>query len=508
MLFSSYEFIVFFLPVVLGAYLVLTRSRYPLLALNLLALASLFFYGWWKPDYLVILIASMVVNYGCGVWIYRTHPRPRLSKLILTVGIAFNLGLLGYFKYAGFIADNVNTLAGDNLLSVGEITLPLAISFFTFQQIAYLVDTYQTRVHEYNFSQYVLFVSFFPQLIAGPIVHHKEMMPQFKFHETHLVKLDDINIGLAIFCIGLFKKVVVADTVSIYAVPVFTAAESGAHLTLFEAWGGAMAYTLQLYYDFSGYSDMAIGLARLFGIRLPENFNSPYQARSIIDFWHRWHMTLSRFLRDYLYIPLGGSRRGKVRRYANLMVTMLLGGLWHGAGWTFVIWGGLHGLYLVVNHLWIALKARLPVVSGPPASGFSFLSWLLTFLAVVVGWVFFRAETFQGAYAVLRGMAGVNGAVLDDRLAFLAPIVGSHVTFSGVGIGAFGDLWGAVFIVILLPITFLAPNTLQLVGPNKRHPSIQSSRTAAITWSVLLSVAFAVSMARMTTVNQFLYFNF
>jgi D-alanyl-lipoteichoic acid acyltransferase DltB (MBOAT superfamily) len=263
---------------------------------------------------------------------------------LLASAIAVNLILLGYFKYANFFADNLNHFAG-TALPIGQVILPLGISFFTFTQIAFLVDTYQGKVKEFNFVHYTLFVTYFPHLIAGPVLHHKEMMPQFAKRNVCHLNWDNVAVGLSIFVLGLAKKVLIADSLAEFATPIFSAVAAGGQPMLFEAWIGALAYTLQLYFDFSAYSDMAIGISLMFNVRLPMNFNSPYKATSIIDFWRRWHMTLSRFLRDYLYIPLGGSRNGKAQRYLNLMITMLLGGLWHGAGWTFVIWGGLHGFY-------------------------------------------------------------------------------------------------------------------------------------------------------------------
>ena len=290
-----------------------------------LVLASLFFYGWWNPAYLLLIIGSMLFNYYTGVQLSY-----RQNRLFLGIAIALNLALLGYFKYANFFVENISDLAGLGW-NIEHIVLPLAISFFTFQQIAYLVDAYRRETSEYNFLHYALFVSFFPQLISGPIVHHKEMLPQFIRETARFIEYRHLAIGISVFILGLFKKVVVADSLAPYSIEAFNAVAAGEMLTFFEAWKGALAYTFQLYFDFSGYSDMAIGLAMLFGIRLPLNFDSPYKANSVIEFWQRWHITLSRFLRDYLYIPLGGNRKGQKRRYLNLMITMLLGGLWHGA---------------------------------------------------------------------------------------------------------------------------------------------------------------------------------
>jgi len=350
-----YEFLLLFLPVVLiGYYLIGSRQHHRLASSWLLA-ASLFFYGWWNPVYVVLILFSIIFNYALGLSLASGEKKQRV---LLSFGIIVNLSLLAYFKYTVFILDNVYGLLDMNF-DLPDIVLPLAISFFTFQQIAYLVDAYQNKTKEYNFLQYSLFVTFFPQLIAGPIVHHREMMTQFAKNSTYCFNAKMLELGLAIFTLGLFKKVVIADGIAAYSTPVFNAATSGMALTFFDSWTGALAYTFQLYFDFSAYSDMAIGIGLMFGIRLPINFFSPYKAVNIIDFWKRWHMTLSRFLRDYLYIPLGGNRKGSTRRYFNLMVTMLLGGLWHGAGWTFIIWGGLHGIYLAINHVWHGLRRHL-----------------------------------------------------------------------------------------------------------------------------------------------------
>ena len=383
MLFNSFAFIFLFLPITLVVFFSIGRQNHPRVAIFWLVLCSLFFYGWWDPRYVVLLLVSMLSNYTCGVMLEKGGGK-NARHAILTLGITINIGLLGYFKYANFFVDQVNWAVGSNF-QFKMILLPLAISFFTFQQITYLVDVYRYETKEHNFLHYCLFVTFFPQLIAGPIVRHKEMLPQFARDDVYVFNYQYLAIGLAIFTIGIFKKVIFADGMAVYANPVFNAAETASVLTFFEAWVGALAYTLQLYFDFSGYSDMAIGLAYMFGIKLPINFNSPYKSTCIIDFWRRWHITLSRFLRDYLYIPLGGNRKGSVRRSFNLLLTMLLGGLWHGAGWTFVIWGMLHGFYLLINHAW--RKLRTDVFTWPEKMGRAEVGiyHMLTLLAVVIG---------------------------------------------------------------------------------------------------------------------------
>jgi len=418
MLFNSYIFIFGFLPVVLIGFYQIGRHSHAMAALWLAA-SSVFFYGWWDLRYVALLLVSIVFNYSAGYLISRKHPAPSTqhpARHLLIAAIAVNLCLLGYFKYANFFVNNLTALTG-SAWTFAQVILPLGISFFTFTQIAFLVDTYQGKVKEFNFVRYALFVTYFPHLIAGPVLHHKQMMPQFQHPDTYRINLESFNVGLTIFIIGLAKKVLLADQFALYANPVFNAVALGGEPTLFEAWVGALAYALQLYFDFSGYSDMAIGLSRMFNVKLPLNFDSPYKAPNIIEFWRRWHMTLSTFLRDYLYVPLGGSRKGVPRRYANLMLTMLLGGLWHGAGWTFVLWGGLHGVYLVINHGWRKLTG-----SDGSATGWRAVAGIgLTFVVVVVAWVPFRAPDMAAALRMWGGMVGANGVSLPQGLASRLP---------------------------------------------------------------------------------------
>jgi len=373
-LFNSYAFLFVFLPATLLVFMAARRGG-PGLALGALTLASLGFYGWWDPRFLALLLGSAVANFAFGRALMARPADARRPWLV--AGVVFNLGLLGWFKYAGFLSANLAALGAPT--PVLDIVLPVGISFFTFQQIAYLVDVSRGLSDRYGFRDYLLFVAFFPQLIAGPIVHHREMMPQLLTGRGP--RAEDFAIGATLFAAGLFKKVVLADSLAPFASPVFAAADAGLAVTTAEAWGAALAYALQLYFDFSGYSDMALGLARLFGVRLPINFDSPYQATSLIDFWRRWHMTLSRFLRDYLYIPLGGNRQGPARRWVNLMITMALGGLWHGAGWGFLIWGLIHGAGLAANHAWRSAAPRLGL--GALAAN-PWAARLATFAVVVV----------------------------------------------------------------------------------------------------------------------------
>lgn len=487
MLFNSNIFLFAFLPVVMAGFLVLRRTGWRLV-MGWLTAASVVFYAWWAPALCWPLGVSILFNYGCGIVLVRGRQHA-WADWALAAGIAGNLAFLGYFKYAGFLAANLSHLTGAEL-GDWSVFLPLGISFFTFTQLAYLVDVRRGLASEANFLDYVLFVTFFPHLIAGPIIHHKEMMPQFR-HRQHDNCADDIAVGLALFCFGLFKKVVLADNLIEYVTPVFSAAHGGAHVGLLPSWQAALAYTAQIYLDFSGYSDMAVGLARMVGIDLPVNFNSPYQARSIIDFWRRWHITLSRFLRDYLYVPLGGNRHGEIRRYVNLAAVMLIGGFWHGANWTFIAWGGLHGAYLVVNHLWRARRSHRPDSDSVITA---VLGWLVTLLAVIVAWVFFRAPDFHTAAAILGGMAGVNG----------------------LGGGDLFDPNGLALAVALLALCAVAPNTQQIM----RHfrPGLQPVEAppflARLAWSPsfpwavgtgLLAVAAVVNF---WSVTEFLYYQF
>ena len=517
MLFNSVEFLFVFLPALLFVFFRLGRYSHRLAATWLTA-GSLFFYGWWNPAYVGLLLASIVFNYLVGNGLARGNDigSPRRKRL-LALGVVCDLALLGYFKYANFFIDSFNSALGTSW-GFAEILLPLGISFFTFTQIAFLVDAARGEAKEFDFIHYSLFVTYFPHLIAGPVLHHKEMMPQFGQATTYRFSNEFFTVGLTVFALGLFKKVVLADGVAPYAAPVFAATESGDVLTFFQAWGGALAYTLQLYFDFSGYSDMAIGLSYMIGVRLPLNFNSPYKAVSIADFWRRWHMTLSRFLRDYLYVPMGGNRKGPARRYLNLMATMLLGGLWHGAGWTFVIWGGLHGLYLVIHQAWQAFRKRLGHDLANTSAVGRVLGVALTFLAVVVGWVFFRAQSVDGALAILGAMAGLNGVTLPEALAMqagqVAPLLGKMgVVFTPGGGRDF--VMNYIWVLVLLPIVFLAPNTQQIMGRFKpaldHRDDNASTRLAWSTgrgWAVVMALVLACGLLSLTRPSEFLYFQF
>jgi alginate O-acetyltransferase complex protein AlgI len=460
-LFNSLSFLLIFLPIVMAGFLVLRRFGNVQWIFIWLFACSTVFYGAWEPRYILLLLASILFNYLAALLIVRTR-----SKAVLALGIAVNLGTLAYFKYLNFILQTVSTVRGGEFEPVA-IALPLGISFITFIQIAFLVDVYRGRNDDLGFPKYALFVSYFPHLIAGPIIHHKEVMSQFTRERLARISANDIVGGIALILCGLFKKVVIADTMAGYASLAFRLAEQSQPISLFDAWGAVFAFTFQIYFDFSGYSDIAIGLSRLFGVRLPVNFDSPYKSTSIIDFWRRWHITLSRFLRDYLYVPLGGNRQDVLRRYANLMIVMLLGGLWHGASWMFVIWGGLHGIYLIINHAFRFVKRQL----GEERMSVRLTSRvfsLLVFPAVMISWVFFRSESWTGARVMLRTMMGYQGTLLPEKYqALLGPLndrVMSAFSMSTGGLVTFGEFGPFLWLIAVTAFVFLLPNSQQLLG--------------------------------------------
>ena len=478
MLFGSGEFIFGFLPAFLLGFFILGVAGWRRAAVCWALIGSLVFYGWNDPLRLLpIILSSIAFNFLVANILAR-----RRSGWLLLVGISGNLALLIYFKYAMFLLGSFNAALGLTPPTV-QIYLPIGISFYTFTQIAFLVDTYQDRTREYEPLKYGLFVSFFPHLIAGPIIHHKEIMPQFERDEIYTPSLEYIIPGLTWFAIGLFKKVVLADNVARFVGPVFKAAANGMPVGPADAWIGTASYALQIYFDFSGYSDMAIGLALMMGIRFPLNFDSPYKAVSLIDFWRRWHMTLSRFLRDYLYIPLGGSRRGEARRYANLIVTMLLGGLWHGASWNFFVWGALHGGGLAANHAWRAVADRLGITL--PRG----LAWLLTMFVVLMAWVPFRAETLTSSLAMWKGMLGLSGALPSGD----------------------PDMREAcIWIVALSAIALCAPNTQTIMSWKAgAGTDARWKWQPRLGWALALGCLFGVAVAgSLTKTSYFLYFRF
>ncbi|UQD53434.1 MBOAT family protein [Bacillus methanolicus] len=484
MIFNSYEFIFAFLPITWLVFFLLNKLELFKLSTIWLVVSSLFFYSWWNVAYLPLILILMIFNYLLGS-VLRKSNSGRRARYLLVFGVAVNLAVLCYFKYYDFFISNINFAFHTNIPLL-HLTLPLAISFFTFQKIAYLVDSYRKETEQYNFWKYALFVVFFPQLIAGPIVHHKEVIPQFS-KALKVLNVENVSKGIFIFTIGLFKKVVIADTLAAWATAGF---DTAGKLTFIDAWMTSLSYTFQLYFDFSGYTDMAIGAALLFNIRLPINFNSPYKAVNILDFWKRWHMTLTRFLTKYLYIPLGGNRKGTVRTYINVLIVFFLSGLWHGAGWTFIFWGTLHGIASLANRFWQQLGLRMN----------KYLSWFLTFQFVNVAWVFFRAKTWEDAIKVLKGMAGLNGFVLPEKF---AGMLGFHditpvkemvlSTITGTSI-----IYMFVYIIIIFVIVLACRNSVKLMDDLK--PNWQMAFFA--------SALFMISIFNMTKVSEFLYFNF
>lgn len=515
MLFSTYTFLLFFLPLVLAGFYLLGRFNWRW-STSWLTLSSLAFYAWWKPDpthpwnplFLILVLTSCGANYLIGNAIANSSREP-VRKGLVTFGVTANLSLLVYYKYLGIFSVWCHALTGWPH-EIPSLVMPLAVSFFTFLQIAFLVDVYRGDKTGYNFADYVLFVTFFPHLVAGPLVHHRELISQFK---ERITRFDPraFSIGLTVLAIGLFKKVMVADNLAETATPIFQfAADAQRALTMGEAWVGALAYTFQIYFDFSGYSDMAIGISFMFGLRLPLNFNSPYKSASIIDFWRRWHMTLSRFLRDYLYIPLGGNRNGVVRRYANLIVTMLLGGLWHGAGITFVLWGLLHGLYLCINNAWVFIRKRFGWSPIPKPAAI-----LITFIAVVFAWVPFRAGNYELASSGNAKLAWQTTS--NFYQAMVVPQDGPLWTpaYEG-GIMKFRRAIRPMTYAFI--IAFLLPNTQQFLGIFSPHfrtgRDPHFARRRRIRWRPTLAAAvFVFVLLLLVTLEidrggEFIYFQF
>jgi alginate O-acetyltransferase complex protein AlgI len=498
MLFPTGEFLFVYLPITIGLFFLIARVAGARAAGLWLVLASLFFYGFWRPVHVLLLVASIVFNYFAGGLILRAKEGASglSARRVLIFVVATNLTVLAYFKYANFLIGTVNGLTGLELPPL-DVALPIGISFFTFTQIAYLADVYAGKAAERSPVRYGLFVTYFPHLVAGPVLHHAQMMPQFRESRVYSPELGNFSIGASFLVLGLVKKVLIADSFAPIANEVFTAASLGP-LPAETAWRGVLAYTLQIYFDFSGYSDMAVGLSMLIGVRLPYNFNSPYKSTNIVDFWRRWHMTLSAFLRDYLYISLGGNRKGKVRRYINLMLTMLLGGLWHGASWTFVIWGGLHGLYLVVNHWWQWATARFRGSEENRSPVLSFLGRnvgnLLTMLCVVVAWVFFRAESLHSAQTMLSSMFG-------RHVPEFAVFESEH---------AAQWLWLAVFLLVAR----ILPNSQEIVDGymTRALAAMTAARARPIMGMVVGSAIVIITLMAMISesrnVTEFIYFNF
>ncbi|MEI6321666.1 MAG: MBOAT family O-acyltransferase [bacterium] len=473
-----------------------------------LAFASILFYGYWNPKFVIVLLGSILVNYNAGNLI--ATAKIDRKKILLIIFIIFNLSLLGVFKYANFFISSANAIGFK--YNYIDIVLPLGISFFTFTQIAYLVDVYRKISIERNFIHYLLFVTWFPHLIAGPVLHHKQMMPQFANKETSKLIYQSIAAGLTLFSFGLFKKVIFAEQYARYSTPLFNANITEYPPMFIGAWTAGISFALQIYFDFSGYSDMALGISKMFGIKLPLNFNSPYKASSIIDFWRRWHISLSIFLKNYLYIPLGGNRKGVSIRYYNILITMLLGGLWHGAGWNFVLWGGLHGTYLIINHFWSDLKHfRLKYY-------FRFnhaFSVVLTFLCVVVAWIPFRATNINSTYALWRGMFGFNGISFAESLSVKYKFLNiSSLQFNGFIPGSsisFPETVAWLFVGLI--VVWFFPNTQRLLSHYDitcdELPQPQSNIWPLTPlYGIITGLILFIAIISINKVSEFLYFQF
>lgn len=519
MLFNSYEFLFFFLPISLGGLFLFSKIGFKPLVTGWLILISLFFYAFWNLKFLFFLLTSIFINWITSKLLVQQITRiPQTQKLVVNIilifGIIFNLATLSYFKYSNFFIENLLYL-GISFKKIDDLILPLGISFYTFEQISYLVGLVTGTVKYYSLPHFTLFVTFFPHLIAGPILSAKELIPQFR-SLNYCFNSRNIALGFTIFSLGLFKKTVIADSLVNYATPIFDISNQGHSISFFLAWQAAISYTLQLYFDFSGYSDMAIGLAKLFNIKLPINFFSPYKAISIGDFWRRWHISLSRFLRDYLYIPLGGSRRGQLYRYTNLFLTMLLAGFWHGASWTFIIGGGLHGIYLCINHSWqwFLSKYSLTFASGKLSE---FAARSLTFLAVVISWVIFRAETLDSGRQILKGMFGSEGFILPESF---IPSLGM-LKYFGVKfeiLENYGGLKSIIIILILLASVFLFPNIYEFMQGQPialdvyqhlpKSTNLRWSWRPNVFYALLTSIILAVAIGFCDRPSEFLYFQF
>jgi alginate O-acetyltransferase complex protein AlgI len=541
MLFNSYEFLLVFLPITLAVFHFMGKwSRQ--MALSWLILASLVFYAWWQPINVPIIGFSVLVNFLIASWLQKATAAPekaRARNAVLILGIAFNVAFLGYFKYTNFLLTASNDLAGTNFV-LQHIVLPLGISFITFQKIGFLIDVNSGRVQSFTLREYLLFVLFFPQLIAGPIVHYREMMPQFQRVSGRLERTS-LAVGLTMVCIGLFKKVVLADGISTFVAPVYASAFA-VNAPLVSAWVAGLGFTLQIYFDFSGYSDMAAGLACCVGVRLPLNFYSPLQATSIIDFWSRWHVTLTRFLTAYLYNPI--LLRLTRRRFAKglpglsgsntpvgaflqlmaapILLTMLISGIWHGAGYVFALWGLLHGAYLVINHAWRLAAMRLWPDKNRYSRIMAPVGFILTFISVVVAMVLFRSPDVHVAASIYKGMLGLNGIELPQLLIDKLRAVGLHLhnVTPAAGVSALQFMQPLIWIGALLSIALLLPNSIQLLAQHepvldaKQRPANTGLAVLAlqwrptIPWAILISALAVAAILRMGGPSEFLYWQF
>lgn len=470
MLFNSFDFILIFLPITLWVYFSLHRLRLHTAAKAALVAASLYFYAYFNWSYLPVILSSIAINYLVA-WRMSTDAPKWRRKLWLAVGISFNLGIIGYFKYFDFFIENINALFNADF-ALQHILLPLGLSFFTFQQIAFVVDSYHRKTALPKFLDYCNFVTFFPQLIAGPIVLPEEMLPQFEDKTKHCVNYENLFNGLFLFTLGLGKKVLIADSIAVFANTGFDMMNA---YTMAEAWLTSLSYSLQLYFDFSGYCDMAIGIGLMFNIKLPQNFNSPYRAHNFQDFWHRWHMTLNRFFTQYLYLPLGGSKRGEARTLGNIFIVFLMSGIWHGAGWTFIVWGILHGVSVILNRLWKKAGHPLP----------NWISIPLTLFFINIFWVFFRADSLTDAMLIVTSMFdNTNLSLTMNYKTQLATMIDPKLVM--------------IILLVSFPLAFLGKTAYQWM----EQKDLYRWKSAA---TIILFVIECLFISR---VVSFLYFNF
>ncbi len=505
MLFNSPEFVFLFLPSAIILHFAVARFGVTAAATGT-ALASLAFYAWWNPTFLPLLVLSIAFNFMLARQLVNADKRWAVGLVIS--GVIANLLVLAYFKYADFLL---------SMLSIRTPTptyVPLALSFTTFVQIAFLLHVYRNR-RPIELPSYALFVSFFPHLIAGPIVRWNELGPQITDPRRYRVDWNNVALGLTIFTLGLGKKLLIADPLAIHVAPVFDAAARAEPVMALAAWGAAFAYSAQLYFDFSGYSDMAVGLGLLFNLRLPINFAAPFRATSVIDLWRRWHVSLSRFLRDAVYVPLGGARHGDLRRSFNLLVTMTLGGLWHGAAWTFVVWGAFHGVLLTANHAWRSWRGA----AKPSRMGYC-LGWLSTLLAFVIGMVLFRAADLGAAGRLFVAMTGISSAAVPDQVTLFWDQWGirhGYISESFV-LQWFGATWsvvGSLWTVAALTVALLVPDTIEICDYREGEPHSDWRRSRwrlfwmpTVTWLAVVVGLFIAEFRMIGGVHEFLYYQF
>ena len=509
MLFNSYAFLFCFLPILLLCWYGVSSFTTTALSLVLL-IASAVFYGLWGLEFFLLLIIMVGLNYFAGLLLLKEDSEERgyldgriSRKSFLAIILIINLLPLIWFKYSDFIISNIASLfeLDINFTPPG---LPLGISFYTFIQIAWIVGVYNRQIKPEGFTRHALFSACFPYVISGPIVRYEQIGPQFD--SLSGLNANSIAKGFSLFALGLAKKVLIADSIAIYANAIFNGAEKGFPLTTLEAWLGSFAYTFQLYFDFSGYTDMAIGLGLMIGIKLPENFNSPYKSTGIVDFWRRWHITLGSWLKDFLYIPLGGNRGGKLKQYRNLFLTMLIGGAWHGAGWTFIIWGALHGFMLSINHYFRAKIKDTSLQKSLSTIYCRIFFIIITFLLINFCWVIFRAQTLSGAYTIYSAMFG-QGTITDPSLyqnmqgldLFIAKYLPHHYFQGWIPFGLF---------ILCSIIVWVFPNCHTIFNGYKDGSSSFISFKPSKSWAYALSILVFITLILVSRKSTFLYFQF